>query len=123
MLRKHTGLDSPRSGLHFSLVWPGLRTRHTLLHVCKSSQSLRQSAVHVKLYVRLTAVQPDALHRSTRSSPTRFVTLSRSRYSSNGIAYLRETPVRSLNEAMFSFGVLLFCATTNWRRPSRDRKI
>jgi AhpD family alkylhydroperoxidase len=38
-------------------------------------------------------------HRISLSSPTRLVTLSRSRCSSSGIAYLRETPVSSLNLA------------------------
>ena len=50
--------------------------------------------------------------------PPACVTRSRSRYSSSGIAYLRVLPNRSLNEATFSFGVLLFCATTNWRSAS-----
>jgi len=36
-------------------------------------------------------------HTTTRWSPSRRVTRSRSRYSSSGIAYLRETPARSLN--------------------------
>ncbi len=45
-------------------------------------------------------------YRITRSSPTRLVTRSRSRYSSSGIAYLRVTPVRSLNATTFSFGSL-----------------
>ena len=53
-------------------------------------------------------IGPDArAQRINRSSPTLFVTRSRSRHSSSGIAYLREMPVRSLNEAMFNFGVLL----------------
>ncbi len=37
------------------------------------------------------------LHKTTRSSPSRRVTRSRSRYSSSGMAYLREMPVQSLN--------------------------
>jgi hypothetical protein len=37
--------------------------------------------------------------RISRTSPTRLVTRWRSRYSSNGMAYLRETPVRSLKVA------------------------
>ncbi len=36
-------------------------------------------------------------HRMIRSSPARRVTCSRSRYSSSGMAYLRETPASSLN--------------------------
>src|SRR6266571_3069069 len=38
-----------------------------------------------------------AAYRITRSSPARRVTRSRSRYSSSGMAYLRVTPVSSLN--------------------------
>jgi hypothetical protein len=40
----------------------------------------------------------------TRSSPTRRVKCSRSRYSSSGIAYFRDTPVSSLNAPIGSLG-------------------
>src|SRR6266550_470706 len=40
------------------------------------------------------------IYKITRSSPTRLVTRSRSRYSSKGMAYLRVMPVNSLNSAM-----------------------
>ena len=43
-------------------------------------------------------------YKITRSSPTRRVTRSRSRYSSKGIAYLRLTPVSSLNLPTSIFG-------------------
>src|SRR4030095_3908561 len=36
-------------------------------------------------------------YKISRASPARRVTRWRSRYSSSGIAYLRETPVKSLN--------------------------
>ena len=36
-------------------------------------------------------------YNTTRTSPSRRVTRSRSRYSSSGMAYLRDTPVQSLN--------------------------
>ena len=39
----------------------------------------------------------DAGYRISRTSPARRVTRSRSRYSSKGMAYLRLTPVNSLN--------------------------
>ena len=59
-----------------------------------------------------------ANQRMIRSSPTRRVTRSRSRYSSSGIAYLRETANRSLNCGTLSFGVLLLLAMTCRRSPS-----
>ena len=49
------------------------------------------------------------LHKMTRSSPTRRVTRSRSRYSSSGMAYLRVTPNRSLKLPTLSLGVSVFC--------------
>ena len=55
-------------------------------------------------------------HRINRSSPTRRVTRSRSRYSSSGIAYLRLTPVISLKRATSIFGVLVLRAAILWRR-------
>jgi len=47
-------------------------------------------------------------YRMTRSSPTRLVTRSRSRYSSKGMAYLRLTPVSSLKLATLILGFLVF---------------
>src|SRR5580700_8059201 len=61
-------------------------------------------------------VPPPRNHRIIRSSPTRRVTRSRSRYSSNGIAYLRLTPVISLKRATSIFGVVVLSAAILWRR-------
>src|SRR5208337_2931469 len=57
-------------------------------------------------------------HRMIRSSPTRRVTLSRSRYSSNGIAYFLVIPKRSLNCGTLSFGVFPLLAMTCLRSAS-----
>src|SRR5580704_13220259 len=55
------------------------------------------------------ALAPEGLiHRINLSSPTLRVTCSRSRYSSNGIAYFLLTPVSSLNRATSIFGDLAF---------------
>ena len=55
-----------------------------------------------------------------RSSPTRRVTRSRSRYSSSGMAYFRVMPNRSLNCGTLSLGVFALLAMT-WRRSAVER--
>lgn len=47
---------------------------------------------------------PEVCYRIWRTSPTRLVTRSRSRYSSKGMAYLRVTPVISLKAATSMVG-------------------
>src|SRR5260370_13677147 len=54
-------------------------------------------------------------YKMTLSSPTLRVTCSRSRYSSRGIAYFRETPVKSLNLPTSIFGDLAFCSARSRR--------
>ena len=52
-------------------------------------------------------------HKISRSLPTRRVIRSRSRNSSSGIAYLRDSPpVISLNTETSIFGLIDFCART-----------
>ena len=54
-------------------------------------------------------------HSTTRSSPSRRVICSRSRYSSSGMAYLREIPVHSLNSPHAE--TLRICAGQNLPQP------
>ena len=61
--------------------------------------------LHLSLCLCVSVVKKFAQsYKITRSSPTRRVTRSRSRYSSKGIAYLRLTPVSSLNLPTSIFG-------------------
>ena len=53
-------------------------------------------------------------YSASRWSPSRRVTCSRSRYSSSGMAYLRETPARSLN-----CGTVNRCAFVRGEQPRR----
>ncbi len=62
------------------------------------------------------SVTTSAIHRISRSSPTRRVICSRSRYSSSGIAYLRLTPVISLKRATSICGRLVLSDAILWRR-------
>src|SRR5579884_1846649 len=77
-----------------------------------SAQSLRS--------LRLTSLAPRIrrIHRIRRASPSRRVTRSRSRYSSNGIAYFRVTPVRSLKRPTSIFGERCFSAARLLRSSS-----
>jgi hypothetical protein len=54
------------------------------------------------------ACAPPHAYRITRSSPTRRVTRSRSKYSSRGIAYFRVIPVNSLNTGTDRHSPLVF---------------